>query len=220
MALLVPALNAYTEQEFIDRARVLRAVRPPWAQIDVSDGILGTPKNFASPELAARELKGIKLEAHLMAQDVLPIVAQWKKIALARITVHIEALPDPHPTFAGLRTAGIECGLALSPFTDVNRAGPFLPEIDLLLLVGVAPGRSGQAMDAATSGRVRAVRQQAPTLNIGVDGGVTAAVIPDLLSAGATTICVASAIFRAPDPRKAYRELRQLVEQRPSATSS
>lgn len=212
MAILVPALNASTEQEFLHRCGVLRLLAPPLAQVDVSDGILGVPKNFAIPSLAARELHGVRLDIHLMVHDAAGAAKAWRAVTPERITIHSEALSDPRPVLAGIAEAGGARGLALGPRTPTARVEPFLSGIDFLLFVSVPPGRSGQPFSPETFERVRAIRKRYPDLNVGVDGGVTAALVPELLEAGVTTICVASAIFEATDPRRAYEELKLLVE--------
>lgn len=212
MAALVPAINAYTEEEFVERAQLLRELDVRSAQIDVSDGIFGVPKNFSSPELAARELPGLKLDIHLMIRDALAAVTSWKLVLPIRLTAHVEVLRDPLVVLEQVRAVGSARGLALGPQTPVEAVQPYVSEIDFLLFVAVPPGRSGQRLDPETPARIRAVRQEHPTLPIGVDGGVTAAVIPELLAAGATTIVVASALFNAPDPKATYAELKRLVE--------
>lgn len=211
MALLIPAVNASTEEVFVQRGRLVRTFSP-WVQVDVSDGIFGVPKNAATPSLAARELSGLRLDAHLMVADAERAVTDWLQLRPTRITVHVETLADPQSVLARLRGAGIERGLALGPATPVERVTAFLPDIDLLLFVAVPPGRSGQAFDPQTVNRVRAVRAVSPTVRIGVDGGVNAARIPDLRAAGVDVIVAASAIFEDPDPRGAYQRLKHLAE--------
>lgn len=211
MAVLIPAINAATEEGFREQARIFQGLGSAWAQVDVSDGILGVPSNLNLPSIVERELPDTKLDIHLMVRDAAAAVRAWKAVAPARLTIHVEAQGEIHAILRAIREAGAERGLALSPDTPVTRVEPYLEAIDLLLFVAVPPGKSGQTFDPATVGRVRAVRVRHPSLNVGVDGGITAGRIPDLLAAGATTIVVASAIFSEADPRAAYRELQALV---------
>lgn len=212
MATLVPALNASSEQEFVERARILRTLAPPWVQVDVADGMFGIPKNVAYPALAERELVGLRLDIHLMVQDVSAAVSAWGAITPGRMTVHCEVLDDPAAALADIRSRGSFRGLALGPETLPDRVAPHLRGTDFLLFVAVPPGRSGQAFDTRILERIRAVRAGNPSLDIGVDGGVTAALVPKIKKAGATTICAASAMFSAPDPVEAYWTLKRLVE--------
>ncbi len=212
MAVLLPAINARTEEEFLAHARVLRDLGVPAAQVDISDGIFGVPRNFTSPDAVARELVGVAVDLHLMVRDIDTAVAAWKNLSPLRVTVHIEVLAHPAETFEQVRNAGSQCGLALGPHTPVEAVFPYLSQVDMLLFVAVPPGASGQRFDPETIARVQTVRQQQPELPIGVDGGITAERIPELLAAGASTIVVASAIFGASDPRAAYTTLKRLVE--------
>lgn len=216
MAILVPALNASSQEQAIAYARILRGLAPLLVQVDVSDGIFGYPKNFAIPAIISREFAGlhfeIYLDIHLMVHDAAAAIREWAVIHPARLTVHWETLRDPAHTLAEIRKRGIAPGLALGPDVLPEQAEAHFGGIELLLFVAVPPGRSGQQFDRRVLERVRAVRTAHPLLDIGVDGGVTAALIPELLAAGATTLCVASAIVGDPDPAAAYRALKRLVE--------
>lgn len=211
MAELIPAINAASEAEFRERAALLRTLGPHWVQVDVSDGIVGVPKNYADPRVAAEMLQGFNVDVHLMVQNVPSFVAAWKALAPTRITVHVEALPDPTMLCRELAAATIECGLALAPTTPVERVFPYLETLDVVLLVAVPPGKSGQSFDPHTTSRVRELRARAPRLAIGIDGGVKAEHLPVLKAAGATVVCVASAVFGAPDPGASYAELKKLA---------
>lgn len=212
MTSLLPAINARTEEEFVERVQLLRRFGARALQLDVSDGIFGIPENFASPDVVARELSGMEIDVHLMARDVEAAVTTWKAVSPARITVHVEVLARPAEVFDQIRTGGSQCGLAIGPQTPVEAVFPYLPHIDMLLFVAVPPGASGQHFDPETFARIQRAREQHAQLPIGVDGGVTSELVPDLRAVGATIIVVASAIFSARNPRVAYVRLKRLVE--------
>lgn len=212
MAVLLPALNALTPEAFVKRARVIRALSPPWVQIDVADGVLGAPKNFADPLIARQELSGVRLDVHLMVRELSPLILEpWLKAEPARLTVHVESAGDLRPVLKSFRKRGIERGLALGPETPVDYVFKYLDVADLLLFVAVPPGRSGQAFDERTFERIRTVRQQVAAVPLGVDGGLTSAQISPLVASGVTVFVVGSAISDAPDPRSAYAALLRLV---------
>lgn len=212
MAVVIPALNAATEAEFHTRAAVVRTLGTDWVQVDVADGILGTPENFSEPTVVTPELRGLRVDVHLMVQDVSAFLARWETQRPARITVHLEAAPDATPIIERLNSAHIECGLALGPRTPVDRVVPFAARAALVLLVAVPLGKSGQSFDPTTIDRVRALHAACPAATIGVDGGVKEEHIRTLTDAGASVVFVASALLTAPDPRAAYERLRGLAE--------
>ena len=215
MAEIIPALNAESEGEFQRQAAIARTLSTPWVQVDISDGILGVPKNFSDPEYIVRALRGFSIDLHLMVQDVPPRVEAWRSFRPARITVHLEAIADPRSLFGRMSKDHIECGLALGPATAAEKASPYVPLVDLLLFVSVPPGRSGQQLDPGTPERIRGTHGAYPRANIGVDGGIKAEHVPVLVAAGASTLFVASEIFRSSDPRAAFEQLRHLTaEQR------
>ncbi len=215
MAQLLPTINVASAREFEQRANMVRYWRVPSVQVDVSDGIIGIPKNLNDPALAARVLAGIRVEVHLMVEDVEWAIETWRTVRPTRIFIHREAREDPQPVLASLAAAGIGSGLALGPETPVERVEPLLAQCDMLLFVSVPPGRSGQGLDPQTPARVAAVRHMHPQLAIGVDGGVKPHTVAALVAAGATHLYAASAIFNVLDPRAAYDELRRLAEASP-----
>lgn len=214
MTSLLPAINARTEDEFVERAQTLRELGARALQLDVSDGIFGIPENFASPDVVARELSGMEIDVHLMVRDVETAVPIWEAISPARITVHVEVLAHPADVFERIRAGGSQCGLAVGPQTPVEAVFPYLPHIDMLLFVAVPPGASGQHFDTETFARIQLAREQHAQLPIGVDGGVTPELVMDLRAVGTSIIVVASAIFNARDSKAAYAKLKRLIERR------
>lgn len=212
MALLVPAVNVSNEEEFVRRAQVVRELGVPWVQIDVSDGIIGVPKNYADPRRSLQELQGVNREIHLMVRDVTGALAAWRHADPQRVLVHAEALPDPIEAWQFSDDRAVARGIALGPSTPLDRILPSLQKWDLVLFVAVPLGLSGQDFDPSTVGRVRRLRRARPGLPIGVDGGVNERNIADLAAAGASLLYVASAIFGAADPATAYQKLQALAE--------
>lgn len=214
MALLVPSINVATAEAFQQRAERIRAFGATRVHVDVSDGIIGVPRNYADPTAARAALGDVALDVHLMVRDVGPAVTAWTRVHPVRVAIHLEAVPDPRQAFASIQTGSSEAGLALGPRTPLEAALPYVVSCDFVLLVAVRPGPSGQTFDPATVERVRQLRGAVPALAIGVDGGIKAEHIPALKEAGASVIYVASAIFDAPDPAHAYRELQRLTHSR------
>ena len=125
MPLLVPAVNAADEATFVARARLVRVFGCPWVQVDVADGVFGTPGNFATPAAAEQELGGLNIDVHLMVQAALESVYAWSAASPFRLTIHAEVTSDPRTVLEAIRNQGVERGLALGPDTQVERVNPF-----------------------------------------------------------------------------------------------
>jgi ribulose-phosphate 3-epimerase len=101
-----------------------------------------------------------------------------------------------------IHALGCRAGVTLNPATPAATLEPSLPLADLVLVMTVQPGYSGQQFQPEMIGKVAAVRARLDALGsaarVEVDGGVSADTLPRLRQAGADTFVAASAIFRHP----------------------
>jgi ribulose-phosphate 3-epimerase len=84
--------------------------------------------------------------------------------------------------------------------------------LDEVLVMGVTPGWSGQAVIPSTIEKARDIKTRWPSVIIGFDGGIKRALIPRLLAAGVDRFCLASPIFADAHPRAAAISLKKLIE--------
>jgi ribulose-phosphate 3-epimerase len=160
--------------------------------IDVMDGVF-CPQMTAGPPLVSALPDRFVLDVHLMIVEPLAKVDAYVAAGAQMVTVHVESTTHPHRVLQRLAELGVRRGLALNPGTSLHTVEPLLDEVDLLLLLAVNPGWSGQTFIEATAGRLQAARELVGTRDVllGVDGGVTlenapaiAALAPDLVVAG------------------------------------
>jgi ribulose-phosphate 3-epimerase len=131
--------------------------------------------------------------------------------------------PAPHAidvatlrqTLGAIRARGVKAGLALRPDTTYDEIEPVLGDLDLLLVMTVYPGFSGQPfLDAPLATMTRAAdyrRVHTATFTIEVDGGIQAEDTgPRAAQAGADALVAGHGIYRQPDPAAAIRALKGL----------
>jgi ribulose-phosphate 3-epimerase len=175
---------------------------------DVMDGHFVPPITFGPLVVGAmREALPPEavLDVHLMIERPERHVAEFAKAGADHITVHVEATPHLHYAVNAIREAGPTAGLALNPGTAVEALGL---DADLVLCMTVNPGWGGQPFIAGSEQRVRRLRARAgEAVPIEVDGGIDARTAGPCAAAGATTFVAGSAIFHAPDPGEAFREI-------------
>lgn len=177
--------------------------------VDVMDGVF-CPQITVGPPLLAALPDRFVIDAHLMIVEPLEKVDAIVAAGADIVTFHIEATADPHAVLKRLGDQGVTRGVALNPGTPVSRIEPLLDDLDLLLLLAVHPGLSGQSFIPSTIDRLQEARAltDGRDVFVGVDGGVTldaAAMIgefgPDVLVAG-------SAVFKTGDVPAAVATLR------------
>jgi len=180
--------------------------------VDVMDGHFVPNLTIGPPVVAAlRRHTDLFLDCHLMVDNPGDLLEDFADAGGNRCIVHVE-LGDPRPLFAELRKRSVGVGLAVSPDTPFEQAAPYLPEIDLFLVMSVHPGFGGQAFIPEVLDKVRAARQAIDdaglAVEIEIDGGMHEQTAPLATAAGVDIVVAGSAIFGAPDSRAAARRLR------------
>lgn len=147
------------------------------------------------------------VDVHLMVDRPAQMVRAFAPAADA-ISVHLEADPHPHRRLGEIRDLGCAAGLAINPGTPVEAVAPLAGDVDYVNVLAVDPGFAGQSFIEATPDRVaRLVGMLPDDVPVEVDGGVGTATLPTVRDAGARLFVAASAVFAAPDPVGAFRDL-------------
>jgi ribulose-phosphate 3-epimerase len=180
--------------------------------VDVMDGSFVPTFSMGPPVVVALaeqiHAAGALVDVHLMVDRPERHIADFAKAGADHITVHAEATPHLQYALQAVHDAGCTAGLALCPGTPVALASELLADIDLLLCMTVNPGWGGQAFLPSSIGKLERLRGLlGPGPAIEVDGGIDAATAGPCASAGATAFVAGTALFGAPDPAEAYREI-------------
>jgi ribulose-phosphate 3-epimerase len=172
------------------------------------DGVFCPQLTVGPAFVSAVASTGIPVDAHLLVEEPRGLLPEIVNAGASVITVHAEATRHLHRTLQEMTALASSHpflrGVAINPGTPVQAVEPVLELADLILVLAVNPGWSGQAPAANTRRRTEAVRdmaerQGAPVL-VGVDGGVTVANAAEIASWGVDVIVSGSAIFDRVDP--------------------
>ena len=187
-----------------------------WVHCDVMDNQF-VPNLTFGPIIvaAARKLTRAALDVHLMMERPWLMVDAFREAGADRISVHIEACRETREVLRQIRATGAKAGLAIKPATPYAAIAPYLPDLDLLLVMTVEPGFGGQAFMPEMLAKVSAARDERARKNltflIEVDGGIAEDTGRDARAAGADVFVAGHAVFRAPDARAALSALRAAV---------
>ncbi len=180
--------------------------------VDVMDGHFVPPVSMGALVVDAlaeqiHEAGGI-VDVHLMVEQPERHIEAFAKAGADHITIHAEATPHVHYALQAVRAAGCTAGLALCPGTPVAAASELVGDLDLLLCMTVNPGWGGQEFLQSSLGKLERLRALlGPGVAIEVDGGIDVTTAGPCAAAGATAFVAGSAVFGAPDPGSAYREI-------------
>ena len=130
-------------------------------------------------------------------------------------TFHVEVNDggDHTELIKKIKGKGMKVGLAIKPGTPVDSVYPYLPLLDLVLVMTVEPGFGGQKFQPGMMDKVKKLRmKEGKSINIQVDGGLSMDTIDTAAEAGANMIVAGSSVFKAPDPAVVIGGLRERVE--------
>ncbi len=207
---LIPAILVQDRETFLARFALVEGLAT-CVQIDCMDGHFVANRTWygvgAIHELPLLDTT-VGIELHLMVSDPRSVIHAWRRVPqLVRAIWHVEIPVDHMVIIHECRELGIECGLALSPETPVEKLAPYLDMIDEVLVLGVKPGWSGQALLPSTMEKISTIKRLNAGMIVGFDGGITRELLPVIIQAGADRINLASLLFQTPDPRETLRAI-------------
>lgn len=182
--------------------------------VDVMDGHFVPNITVGLPVVKslARSTK-LPIDAHLMISEPGTYAEQFVKAGAKMVSVHVEADANLHRTLMSIKGAGAQAGVVINPGTPIASIEEALNYVDYVLLMSVNPGFGGQQFIRNSLEKVRRLRrmidERGVNVRIEIDGGIDLGNIGEVVAAGAEIIVVGSAIFGAPDPQVAVRELRE-----------
>ncbi|MEA2733817.1 MAG: ribulose-phosphate 3-epimerase [Humisphaera sp.] len=182
--------------------------------LDVMDGH-AVPNISFGPAIikSIRPVTTAYFDAHLMITDPLRYAPAMVKAGANNVTFHVEQVPDPAAAAKEIRKLGCHVGITLNPATGVEAIFPALDYVDVVLVMSVVPGFSGQQFMPEVLAKCEAVKKRfRPNQRLEIDGGINADTIRRARDAGVDWFVVATAIFGQPDRAAAIRELRQKME--------
>lgn len=181
--------------------------------LDVMDGHFVPNLSFGPPVVkSVRKATTAFLDAHLMISEPLSYAGAMVKAGADSLTFHAEAVADVVAAATAIRKLGCRVGITLRPATPIEAILPALDLVDLVLVMSVVPGFSGQAFMPEVLPKCEAIKRRlGPTQRLQIDGGVNAGTIRSCRDAGVDWFVVASAIFDKPDRKAAIAELRSLL---------
>jgi len=205
---IIPAINVKTFEDVKKQVETIESLGLTWAQLDIHDGEFTDIVGFNQPEKLPELSTHLKFEAHLMIYEPEYELDKWIRSGVKRIIFHYEASHKREDIIKKLIGAGIEAGIALKPITPWQFIEKLLPSLDLIQILGVNPGPSGQEFQGEEIvHKIETLRKAHPDITIEIDGGVSDKNAKMLVEAGADILAVGSYLFESEDPKEALEKL-------------
>jgi len=184
-----------------EEVETARAGGADWIHVDVMDGHFVPNITIGVPVVKAlRKITDMPLDVHLMIERPERMIDAFADAGANFITVHQEACVHLHRTLERIRERGAHPGVSINPSTPASVLEEILPYTDLVLVMSVNPGFSGQRYIPTSTGKIATIRRMLEQrslwgIELQVDGGVTEDTIGDVVAAGASVIVAGNAVF-------------------------
>ena len=210
--------------DFMDLGRDVRMIEEADAKmvhVDVMDGHFVPNLSMGVPVVKRlKRATALPLDVHLMVDNPLEQLPWFLDAGADSVTVHVEPLAEQGRMAEALALAhetGAKAAVSVKPRTPVEALAPFLADLDMVFVMSVEPGFSGQRYIEGSEARVARVVEMARAAGasplVQVDGGIGLATAPRVAAAGADVLVCGNAVFGAEDPARAVAEIARAADE-------
>ena len=184
-----------------------------WLHIDVMDGHFVPNITLGAPLVKClRKCSDLVFDCHLMISDPQKYIPDFIKAGADVICFHVEADSPIDETIDLIRESGKIAALAVKPGTEIETVYPYLDKLGMVLVMTVEPGFGGQSFMEDMMPKIVKLREECArrglSMDIQVDGGISAKTVETAAKAGANVLVAGSAIFGSYDPKETISLLR------------
>ncbi len=204
LPIISPSLLSANFARLEEELQALEQANVSWLHLDIMDGNFVPNITFGPPVIAAlRKCSKLFFDVHLMIEAPERYLDDYHKAGADMLVVHAEATKHLQRTLSAIAKLGMKSGVSLNPSTPLNCLEYVLDDVDMILLMSVNPGFSGQNFIPSTFNKIRNLRSMLDDagkghIKIQVDGGVDPQNIAALIDAGADIFVSGSAFFSKP----------------------
>ena len=190
MKIIAPSMLSCDFGKLVDEIEMVNQSEAGWFHLDIMDGVFVPNITFGTPILEVFKKHATKhLDAHLMIINPENYIEKFASLGAKTITVHYEACNNLINTINQIKKLDVKAGIAINPDTAVSSLESIISEIDLVCLMSVFPGFSGQKFIPETFVKLEKLRQiitkNHSNAMIQIDGGVDLDNAKKLVSLGA-----------------------------------
>ena len=169
--------------------------------LDVMDGHFVPNLTFGPCVInGLRKHTNLPFDIHLMISDAEKYIPAFADAGANIISFHMETTKDCNKVIDLIHKYNLKAGIALNPETPVSSILNLINELDMVLIMTVKPGFSGQTFMESNLSKISALKTILYTNNkaidIEVDGGINKKNTRLVINAGANILVAGSAVFK------------------------
>ena len=214
--LIAPSILSADFSDLKSDILMVNESKADWFHVDIMDGVFVPNISFGMPVLKSiNEYATKTLDVHLMIVNPEKYIQKFAELGSNILTIHYEVSKDTlRESIKDIKKHGMKAGVAINPDTNTNVLEDHIDDIDLVCIMGVFPGFSGQKFIEATYKRCKEVKKlinkhKSDTL-IEVDGGVTIHNAKKLIECGANVLVSGSHVFKHENPKEIISKLKHV----------
>ena len=202
-------------QEIFEYAKSMQG-HADFLHCDIMDGKFVENKTYdAQLVYNINQNSSIMLDVHLMVNEPLNKIDDYIKSGANILTIHYEAFKDKNDIVKAIekiKQSSTLVGLSIKPETDIKDIKMFIHDLDIILVMSVEPGESGQKFLNESLEKIRLLDKIRKDNNykfkIEVDGGVNNLNSNKITEAGADILVSGSFVYKSLNREKAIEELK------------
>ena len=219
MIKIAPSTNPEKEENLIEYVKSLEAAGADYLHCDVMDGKFVEAICLSSQKLLeVSQNSSILLDVHLMVANPIQVFENYLKAKPSIVTVHYESFSNAQNLvymLQEIKKRKIMVGLSIKPQTKIRDIEPYLPLVDLVLIMSVEPGKSGQTFIDNSLNKIAELKNVCEAreynIKIEVDGGITLNNVKAVADAGANIVVMGSAVYKAENKAEFLQNVRAKV---------